>query len=169
VGADALQPFYDEYAKTGELAEESFTALEGLGLSRELVSSFMEGQKATHQAELTKIYEAVGGQEAYGAALGWAVSSLSQEEMQTFNEQVETGDFSTAMMAARGLMAMYSQSGAAGSNQPQLLKTEPVGPGGAAPYESLQQVLEDMKTKDYKNDPAFRAKVHQKISRSSVM
>ena len=53
-------------------------------------------------------------------------------------------------------------------NAPQLLQTEPVGTGGAI-YESLEQVMSDMKSPEYKNDPAFRAKVQQKISRSQVM
>lgn len=169
VGAEALQPFYDEYAQSGDLAEESYVALEGMGLSRGLVSAFMEGQKATHHAELARIYDAVGGEDAYTAALGWAVQAMGPEEIQGYNAQVETGDFGTALMAVKGLMAMHAQSGATGANQPHLLQSEPVGPGGVAPYESLQQVLADMQTKDYKTDPAFRAKVQQKISRSDVM
>ena len=168
VSTEALQPFYDEYAQTGDLAEESFVALEQMGLSRDLVSSFMAGQKATHEAELNKIYGEVGGPEAYQAALGWAVQAMSPEEIQAFNEQVETGDFATAMVAVRGLMAMHAQSGASGVNSPQLLQTEATGTGGAI-YESLEQVMADMKSPEYKNDPAFRAKVQQKISRSQVM
>ena len=168
VGAEALQPFYDEYAQTGELAEESFVALEDLGLSRDLVSAFMSGQQATHQAELGQIYSAVGGEAAYQAALGWAVQAMEPAEIQAYNEQVETGDYNTAMMAVRGLMAMHAQSGTTGVNQPQLLQSEPVGTAGAI-YESLPQVLADMKSEQYKTDPAFRAKVQQKISRSNVM
>lgn len=168
VGAEALQPFYDEYAQTGELGEESFVVLEGLGLSRDLVSAFMSGQQATHQAELNQIYSAVGGEGAYQAALGWAVQAMEPGEIQAYNEQVETGDYNTAMMAVRGLMAMHAQSGASGANQPHLLQSEPVGAAGAL-YESLSQVLADMKTDEYKTDPAFRAKVQQKISRSNVM
>ena len=168
VSTEALQPFYDEYSETGELAEESFAALEQMGLSRDLVSSFMAGQRASHEAELNKIYGEVGGPEAYQAALGWAVQAMSPEEIQAFNEQVETGDYATAMVDVRGLMAMHAQSGHAGVNAPQLLQTEPVGTGGAI-YESLEQVMSDMKSPEYKNDPAFRAKVQQKISRSQVM
>tara|TARA_R110000787_G_scaffold186566_4_gene298282 strand:+ start:7602 stop:8330 length:729 start_codon:yes stop_codon:yes gene_type:complete len=168
VGTEALQPFYDEYAETGNLAEESFTALEGMGLSRDLVSAFMSGQKATHQAELGKIYQQAGGEQAYQAALGWAVQAMDPGEIQAFNQQVETGDMNTAMMAVKGLMAMHAQSGASGSNQPHLLQSEPTGASGAI-YESLPQVLADMKTQAYKTDPAFRARVQQKISRSNVM
>jgi hypothetical protein len=168
VEADALQPFYEEYANSGALTEESFTALEKMGLGRDLVSSFMKGQKATHDAELSTIYSEVGGAEAYQSAVGWAAQAMTPKEIQAFNDQVETGDYETAKMAVRGLMAMYAQSGATGVNQPHLLKSEPSNIGGAV-YESLAQVMDDMKAPQYKSDPAFRAKVQQKISRSNVM
>lgn len=169
VGTDALQPFYDEFAESGELKDDSFVALEKLGLQRELVQAFMEGQRATHQAELSQIYEAAGGKDAYTTALNWAVSALSPEEVTAYNEQVETGEAATAKMAVMGMMARYHQSGQSGAQQPQLLQSEPVGPGGPAAYESIAQVMADMKSKEYKDDPAFRAKVQTKLSRSDVM
>jgi hypothetical protein len=169
VGADALQPFYDEFAESGELKEGSFDALEKMGLHRELVQAFMEGQQATHQAELSQIYEAAGGKETYTTALGWAVSALSPEEITAYNEQVETGDVATAKMAVLGMMARYHQSGHSGAQQPRLLQSEPVGPGGPAAYESLAQVMADMKSAEYKTDSAFRTKVQAKLARSDVM
>ena len=168
LGADALQPFYDEYAKTGDLTEESFGALEKMGLSRDLVSAFMAGQKATHEAELNKIYGAVGGQEAYQTALGWAAQAMSAEEITAFNEQVESGDMATAMVAVRGLMAMHAQAQGPTASQPNLLQTEPSTTAGAV-YESIEQVMQDMKSAEYKSDPAFRARVQKKLSRSNVM
>lgn len=169
VGTDALQPFYDEFAETGELKEAAFEALGKMGLQRELVQAFMEGQRATHQAELSQIYDAAGGKETYTTALGWAVSTLSPEEITAYNEQVETGDVATAKMAVLGMMARYHQSGQSGAQQPRLLQSEPVGPGGPAAYESLAQVMTDMKSPEYKADPAFRAKVQAKLARSDVM
>ena len=169
VGTDALQPFYDEFAESGELKDSSFAALEKMGLQRELVQAFMEGQQATHQAELSQIYEAAGGQETYTTALGWAVNALSPEEIEAYNEQVETGDAATAKMAVMGMMARYHQSGQSGAQQPRLLQSEPTGPGGPAAYESLAQVMVDMKSDEYKADPAFRAKVQAKLARSDVM
>lgn len=169
VGTDAMQPFYDEFAETGELKEGAFEALEKMGLQRELVQAFMEGQRATHQAELSQIYEAAGGQETYTTALGWAGSTLSPEEITAYNEQMEAGDIATAKMAVMGMMARYHQSGHSGAQQPRLLRSEPVGPGGPAAYESLAQVMADMKSDEYKADSAFRAKVEAKLARSDVM
>ena len=168
LGADTLQPFYDEYASSGELTEESFVALEEMGLARDLVASFMKGQQATHQAELNQIYDAVGGQESYAKALEWANTNLSATEVKAYNDQVEAGDLGTAQIAAQGLMARFHQ--ATNSTAPQMrLQSEPTGDAGPAGYESIAQVMEDMKSDSYKKDPAFRAKVQAKIERSNVM
>ncbi|MAH49594.1 hypothetical protein CMI37_27475 [Candidatus Pacearchaeota archaeon] len=169
VGTNALQPFYDEFAESGELKEESFASLEKMGLQRELVQAFMEGQRASHQAELSQIYEAAGGKESYTTALDWAVSALSPEEIAAYNVQMETGDAATAKMAVLGMMARYHQSGHSGNKQPRLLQSEPVGPGGPAAYESLEQVMTDMRSDLYKQDSAFRTKVRDKLARSDVM
>lgn len=168
VGPQALEPFAEEYYSTGELSEDSFTKLEQMGLGRDLVTAFMEGQKAVQTAEINAIYSQVGGEEAYAEALGWAAQNMSPEEIAAYNDQVESGDMTTAMMAVRGLMAMYQQGSPTG-NQPNLLPSEPSGPGGAAPYESVAQLMVDMKSKDYKSDPSFRARVQERLSRSNVL
>jgi len=168
VGPQALEPFAEEYYTTGELSEASFTQLEQMGLSRDLVTAFMEGQKAVQSAEVNQIFAQVGGEEAYGEALAWAAQNMSPEEIVAYNEQVESGDLTTATVAVRGLMAMYSQ----GSGNPRpsnLLPSEPAGPGGAAPYESVAQLMTDMRSKQYKTDPAFRAQVQARLNRSNVI
>ena len=168
VGTQALEPFAEEYYSTGALSEESFTQLEGMGLSRDLVQAFMEGQQAVQSAEVNQIFAQVGGEEAYGEALAWAAQNMSPEEIVAYNEQVESGDLTTATVAVRGLMAQYRQGSPAGTRS-NLLPSEPVGPGGLAPYESVAQLMTDMRSKEYKTDPAFRARVQDRLSRSNVM
>ncbi|QDP54779.1 MAG: putative capsid assembly scaffolding protein [Prokaryotic dsDNA virus sp.] len=168
VSPEALAPFAEEYYEKGELSDEAFGQLEAMGLSRDLVTSFMEGQKAVQQAELQKIYANAGGEERYSQALAWAAQNMSPEEISAYNEQVESGDINTANMAVRGLMAMYTQ-GSPTANSPSLLKTEPKGPGGAAPYESTAQLIADMNDPAYKKDPAFRAKVAERLNNSNVI
>jgi hypothetical protein len=164
----ALEPFAEEYYSTGELSDDAFTQLEGMGLSRELVTAFMEGQQAVQAAELGKIYEQAGGQEAYSQALAWAAQTMSVEEIRAYNDQVEAGDLAAAGVAVRGLMAMFYQSNG-GDREATLLPTEPTGSGGNAPYQSVAQVMVDMKNPAYKNDPAFRAQVAKRLESSNIM
>jgi hypothetical protein len=77
VTTEALQPFSEEYYSTGGLTDESFAKLEAMGLSRDLVEAFMEGQKAVQSAELNQIYAQAGGEEAYAHALAWAAQNMA--------------------------------------------------------------------------------------------
>jgi hypothetical protein len=167
VTTEALQPFSEEYYSTGELTDESFAKLEAMGLGRDLVEAFMQGQKAVQSAELGKIYEQAGGEENYAQALAWAAQNMSAEEIESYNAQVENGDLATASMAVRGLMAMYQQSGGQ-DVEPKLLATEPAGKTGGV-YESVAQLTADMRRPEYKTDPAFRAQVAQRLERSNIM
>ena len=167
VTTEALQPFSEEYYSTGGLTDESFSKLEAMGLGRDLVEAFMEGQKAVQSAELNQIYAQAGSEEAYAHALAWAAQNMSPEEIEAYNQQVEAGDLSTASMAVRGLMAMYKQAGGQ-DVEPTLLPTEPTGKSGSV-YESVAQLTADMKRPEYKSDPAFRAQVAKRLERSNIM
>ena len=167
VTTEALQPFSEEYYATGGLTDESFAKLEAMGLGRDLVEAFMQGQKAVQSAELGKIYEQAGGEENYAQALAWAAQNMSADEIESYNAQVENGDLATASMAVRGLMAMYQQSGGQ-DVEPSLLATEPTGKAGGV-YESVAQMTADMRRPEYKTDPAFRAQVRQRLERSNIM
>lgn len=167
VTTEALQPFSEEYYSSGGLTDESFAKLEAMGLGRDLVEAFMEGQKAVQSSELGKIYEQAGGEENYTQALAWAAQNMSPEEIESYNAQVENGDFATASIAVRGLMAMYQQGGGQ-DVEPKLLATEPTGKASGV-YESVAQLTKDMRRPEYKTDPAFRAQVRQRLERSNIM
>ena len=63
-------------------------------------------------------------------------------------------------MAVKGL---YAQFLAAGGKPPQLMQGGTSGTG-VKPYSSTAQITEAMKDARYKNDPAFRASVEQRLS-----
>ncbi len=161
-----LEPFAKEYFEKGELSEDSFGQLEGMGLSRDIVTAFIDGQRAQQQQEVNKIHTLAGGQEQYQSTLDWAAANLSQEEQTAYNSTVESGDFEAAAIAVKGLQARHHQ---AEGTAPQLLKSEPEGPGGPVPYESIAQLTSDMQSRDYKNDPAFRKKVENRLAISDIM
>ncbi len=167
ISESALTPYAEEFFTSGELADESYQALEKMGLSRELVTSFMEGQKARQSQETAQVMDAVGGAEAYQAAVAWAQTSMSPEDIAAFNEVIASDNVNSAIMAARGLVSMYSQ---AQGTSPKLLATEPAGTGsGAPPYESLAQLTADMQDPKYSTDVAFRRQVERRLKNSTVI
>ena len=167
-----IQPYVDEWQKTGELSDESRKALEER-FPKELIDDYLNksaqaAQYETAQAEteLKNIYESVGGEQSYQEIVGWASENLTEAQIAAYNEAVNSGSFAQADLAVKGLAAQYTQ---ATGSKPRLLQSKPEGSPGAAPYESLAQVTADMKKPEYKTDPAFRAQVQARLSRSTVM
>jgi hypothetical protein len=167
-----IQPYIDEWAQSGELSADSRKALESQFPS-ELIDDYLNSkaqaaqfQEAQAATELKSIYNSVGGEQNYGEIVQWAGENLSDEQIVAFNEAVNTGSFAQAELAVKGLAAQYQQ---ASGSQPQLLQSTPDGNAGAGVYESMAQLMVDMKKPEYKTDPAFRQVVQARLSRSNVM
>jgi hypothetical protein len=171
-GLEDIQPYVEEWQKTGELSDESRKALEER-FPKDLIDDYLaksaqaaEFQETQAATELKNIYDSVGGEQSYQEIVAWASENLTDAQIEAYNEAVNSGSFAQADLAVKGLAAQYAQ---ASGNKPQLLRSKPEGSPGAAPYESLAQVTADMKKPEYKTDPAFRAQVQARLSRSQVM
>ena len=162
--AEQLQQYSDNYAKNGELSEEDYQGLANMGISRDVVDSYIQGQMAIQEAEVQKIYSEVGGEKAYGDMMQWASETLSPEEVKVYDEAVQSGDEVKVMSAIRGLQARYSQKV---GTQPKLVKGNTSGKTTNA-YESLDQMKRDMQNPLYRTDPAFRKQVEQKLAVSNI-
>ena len=71
-----------EWAQNGELAAESYDKLEKAGIPRALVDSYIEGQQQIVQQAQSRVYESVGGEDAYKAMIDWAGDNLSDSEIE---------------------------------------------------------------------------------------
>ena len=162
--AEQLQQYSDNYAQNGELSEEDYQGLANMGISKDVVDSYIQGQMAIQEAEVQKIYSEVGGEKAYGDMMQWASETLSPEEVKVYDEAVQSGDQVKVMSAIRGLQARYSQKV---GTQPKLVKGNTSGVTTDA-YESLDQMKRDMQNPLYRTDPAFRKQVEQKLAVSNI-
>ena len=162
--AEQLQQYSDNYAQNGELSEEDYQGLANMGISKDVVDSYIQGQMAIQEAEVQKIYSEVGGEKAYGDMMQWASETLSPEEVKVYDEAVQSGDQVKVMSAIRGLQARYSQKV---GTQPKLVKGNTSGKATNA-YESLDQMKRDMQNPLYRSDPAFRKQVEDKLAVSNI-
>ena len=157
--------YTDEFETNGKLSDESYKELqEKNGLSKDFVDRFISMQNQQREQQTQAIYESVGGQEGYKRMIEWAAKNLSQEEIGAFDSQIESGDPNAAKLAVVGLSAIYQK---ANGNLPNLI-------GGDAPrapvgrFENTQQVTAAMRDPRYKNDPAYRKEVEDKLANSTV-
>ena len=166
LGADALQPFAEEYHKTGTISEDSYGKLAGMGLAKDFVDNYIAGVEAQATAATNTIYQVAGGQASFETMVSWATDNLPPNEISAFNSAMDAGSLDTATMAVKALAASYH--GAHGTT-PQLLSTGTASTGIEV-YESLGQMMKDMQDPRYKDphDDSWRKKVAAKLARSNI-
>lgn len=157
---DALE---QEYAETGALSEESYAALERVGVPRRVADDYIAGQLERGEKLKRDVLELAGGEARYHTMIAWAEATLTPEAMEAFDGALAAGDAS-AKLAVQGLARAYE---AAEGRAPDLVQ-----PGATTPprdvFMSSQEVVSAMRDRRYKSDPAYRAEVQARLSRSDV-
>ena len=149
-----LNPFFDEYADIGELAEESYNKLQGMGLGKDVVNNYIQGMKAQNDLQVNKIQSEVGGADAYNNMVTWASENLSEAEVNAFNNTMENGSGDDAILAAKGMAARHQATQSPKTNEPSLIK------GDAAQvrdnFRSTAEVVKAINDPRYNDDTAYR-------------
>ncbi len=162
-----MMPFTQEFEQTGDLSDSSRDAIAQRGIPREMVDRYVEGMQAQTQMEMMAVYNSVGGEDNYNAMIGWAAENLSNEDVETFNEIVMTGNSNSVMFAVNSIKSRWESSGQ--MPQPQLLQGDTGYQGASESFQSLAQVTEAMRDPRYKTDPAYRKSVEARLSQSQVL
>lgn len=156
--------YSQRFAENGQLDEDDYAGLEKLGVSKDMVNAYIQGQVAMQQQYTQTVYNEVGGQEAYQAMTEWASNNLTPEEIDVYDKAVNSGDTNITMSAVKGLQARYQLEN---GTQPNLMQGKTTGTGVQA-YESLDQMKREMQDPRYSSDPAFRESVQRKLAVSDI-
>lgn len=159
-----------EYAKNGDLSEADVDQLTQLD-SKELVAAYIEyyksGQQkaqvqATTETQVAEVVASVGGKEAYAEMISWAVDNLEQGEIDSYNSVTNSGNPAAIKFAVEALSNRYRNS--EGFEAP--LVSGRKADSGVKPYRSQAELARDIANPMYQQDPAFRADVEARLSRS---
>ena len=153
----------EEYDTNEGLTDDSYAALEAVGIPKATVDQYIEGQKALVAQAQNEAYSITDGKEGYEAMSGWAKANLSAEELANYNTQVNSPISKVREMAIRGLHAQFS----ADSGEGKPLVHGGATTGSTSGYSSRAQMIAAMQDSKYKSDPAYRAEVEAKVARSS--
>lgn len=149
-----------EVQTNGKLTDESYAALQRVGIPKEIADAYIQGQQALVEKQISTVLDPIGGREAYTEMTRWASAVMNPQEIEAFNKAVTGSDLNTVQMAVQGLHARYT---AANGKQPNLVQGQPGG--GQAGYGSLQEMMRDMNDPKYlSGDPVFHKMVDQKIA-----
>ena len=110
------------------------------------------------------VVDTIGGIENLDQVREWAVSTLDQNELTSYNREVNSGDF---VRARNAVQSMYFAWQNAMGQEPDLLGGS-LGRSGDV-YRSVQEVEAAMNDPRYLNDTAYTRDVEEKISRSDVL
>lgn len=156
-----------EYQTDGKLSDESYAKLAEKGIPRDRVDAYIAGVQAQSASLMKAAHDAAGGAEQFAAVQAWAAENANPADLQAYNDLVQTGDPAKIAMAVQAITAKHAEA----EGRPPSRMVDGSG-NGSVPgerYESRAQMTADMRNPLYKSDPAFRAKVAAKLSRSEIM
>jgi hypothetical protein len=176
VDAPSVAKYTDELSTAGKLSDESYAALQKAGYPKSVVDAYVKGLTAeSDQAEavsgaliadkqITEITNSVGGQEVLTDMLTWATNNLEASDLAAYNKAVGSSDVGQVKLAVNGLFHAYSQA-----QDPGLLKGyKGTNFSTVEPFHSNDEVVQAMQNPLYDRDPAYRAKVAERLRVSDV-
>lgn len=165
---DQMNKYSAEFNANGGLSETSYSELTKLGLSKAVVDSYIQGQAAIQEAQHTKAYTAVGGEEVYSDMIAWAKQTWSPEQISVFNSQVQSGNSDRIMFGVESLAAQYKAAN--GSPMPRRAlsgSTQGTSGGGTKGYADKGEMYKAMRNPMYGKDASYTQAVAKKIEQST--
>ena len=171
--ADASKEYYDNGNKLSPETIAKFSSLS----SQDLIKAYMEvqsnpefqQQQAAPPAEITtsqinQIKNSAGGEKQYANLVNWAKTNLPEDQIQAFDEVVNTGSVQAIQLAVSGLKAEYdSANGVEGK-----MVTGKAAPNKGDVFRSQAELVRAMNDPRYDNDSAYRQDVIEKLDRSDL-
>ena len=176
-GATLITQANDEYYANGnKLSPETMAKFSSLS-SQDLIKAYMEvqatpefkQQQAAPQAEITtaqvnQIKNSAGGEKAYANIVNWAKANLPQDQIQAFDEVVNTGSVQAIQLAVSGLKSEYDNANGVEGR----MVTGKTARNNGDVFRSQAELVRAMNDPRYDNDPAYRQDVIEKLDRSDL-
>ena len=176
-GATLITDASKEYFDNGnKLSPETLAKFSSLS-SQDLIKAYMEvqsnpefqQQQAAPPAEITtsqinQIKNSAGGDQAYANIVNWAKTNLPEDQINAFDEVVNTGSVQAIQLAVSGLEAEYDNANGVEGR----MVTGKTAPNNGDVFRSQQELVRAMSDPRYDNDPAYRQDIIEKLDRSDL-
>lgn len=156
-----------EYERDGKLSQASYEALAKVGYSKGFIDSYIRGQEAVAEQFVAKVVDYAGGQDKFQRIVSHMQTS-SPESVEALHEAIERQDLkairSIINLGTQGITKKLGKAPARSVTSkapatPQARKAPSV-----EGYASSDAMVKDMSSAQYRNDPAFRAKVEARVA-----
>ena len=154
------------------LSEETIGKLSSMD-SKELLAAYLEIQKNQpaqqeaevpdlRESEINSVRNSVGGEAEYNKIVSWASENLPQEDIQSFDALVSTGNVGAIKLAVSGLKAQYENV-----NGYEGKMVSGKAPKSGEVFRSQAELVRAMSDPRYDDDPAYRQDIIDKLDRSN--
>ena len=160
------------YQNDGTLSQEMYDRLNKAGFSDSVIDSYLGGLRNQlgytdaanlSDSEISEIKKLAGGDKGYQQLTEWASENLSKEDIEAFDEVINTANKAAVRFAVKALMSQYED---AVGRDPELITGKQSNQGQA--YRSMAEVVRDMQDPRYDRDEAYRMDIMQKLERSNL-
>ena len=175
-GATLITSATEEYYANGnELTPETLQKFSSMS-SQDLIKAYMEVQQLPEykqqqaqpaeisESQVNQIKNAAGGEQAYANIINWAKSNVPAEQINAFDEVVNSGSVQAINLAVAGLKAQYDN---ANGVEGRMVTGKPPTNSGDV-FRSQQELVAAMNDPRYDRDPAYRQDVIEKLDRSNL-
>jgi hypothetical protein len=159
-----LSKYAAEWGVNQGLSDESYAELAEAGYSKDIVDNYIAGKMATVASETGKLYDAVGGEEAYAELIEWGKSNIPTHSQEAYDRLLNAGEYEAAALALRGFVQDY-QAAVGTDPKASLNPAQQSGAtGGAQPFGSKSDMIAAINDPRYKNgDRSYIAQVEKRI------
>ena len=163
-----LYDILNAYRETGEISDEAMEAINNMSpadvfaLMADQETNTPQGREMSGE-EISAVYQAVGGEQEYGALTSWASENLSDNEIETYDAMIESGDMGQINFALQALYYRYTEAMGQDGN---MLQGKPAEAQGG--FRSQAELVAAMNDSRYESDPAYRQDVINKLERSDL-
>ena len=165
---------FDKYTKEllendGKLTEDSYKELEKIGLPKNIVDQYIQGQNLIQiQAQENydnEITSDIGGIENYQKMTEWANENLSEFEQTQFNKILDSGDLNNTKFAINNLYNRMELSNKEVDNSPKIIQgnTQNVSNQNIG-FANKTEFAKAMTDKRYNVDQVYTNEVRQKMA-----
>ena len=161
------------YANDGELSTETIEKFSSMS-SQDLVNAYIEIQKNNpnaqvqtaelSEASVNEVQNSVGGADAYDNLTSWAADNLPAQEIDAFDNLIDSGNVAAIKM---GLTALQSKYNDANGYEGRMLQGKRPSKSGEV-FRSQAELVQAMSDPRYETDPAYRNDLLEKLDNSDL-
>ena len=157
---DLLIAGNQEWRESGSLTEATMNKFVEAGIPKQYVESYVEAMNAQAELVQMKINNEFGGEERIQQIVNWAMNNLSDKEIESYNDLIDSGDVDRVVTAYKSIESRMGDKGG------RFLAPDTASTGDGVSFSSKAEMIEAMNSQKYAKDPGYRQKVLSKLARS---